>query len=188
MARNEVLEKLNMFLSKHNPFTEEAHVVYFMVQIRKILEHDGDHWRDGDFTMLRFYCDWTVHTKKTGITKNIKNIMDAVFTDVKNQIENPAITESMSPIMRFSYMKHLRVEVLEFLQKNDINSSITEDTTWLYFVGLLVKVLENQPINNPNENISLFTFIPSADRCVSGIVKFTDSVNGYDHYKFSNAY
>jgi len=188
MAKEEIIEKLNNFISNHNPVSEECQVVYVMVQVRKLLDHEQDHWQRGSFTLLRFYCDWTVHTEKTRITDSMKVVMNEVFRDVKNQIENPAMVQAMSPVMKFAYMENLQGEMRKCLEEHDVNTSITEGDAWISFVGFLVKVLENQPIHNPNDDILLFTFLPAADRCVRGVVKFGQPIRGYDHYNFGNVY
>lgn len=188
MAKEEIVEKLNRFIANHNPISEECHAVYLMVQIRKLLDHDQDHWQRGSFTLLRFYCDWTVHTEKTRITESMKSIMDEVFKDVKGQIESSAMMRAMSPVMRFAYMENLRDEMRKCLEERDVNTFITEGDAWISFVGFLVKVLENQPIHNPNDDILLFTFLPAADRCVRGVIQFVNPINGYGHYNFANAY
>jgi hypothetical protein len=188
MAQNEIIEKLNEFFAQHSPISEECQVVYVMVQIRKLLDHDQDHWQHGSFTLLRFYCHWTVHTEKTRITESIKLVMDEVFKDIKGQIENRAMTQAMSQVMKFAYMENLQNEMRKCFEEHGVNTSVVEEDNWIAFVGLLVKVLENQPIHKPNEDVLLFSFLPAADRCVRGIVQFTKTINGYDHYNFGNAY
>lgn len=187
MARDEIIEKLNTFLTEHNPLTKECHVIYLMVEIRKILDYEQDHWKKGAFTLLRFYCDWTVHTEKTRITDSMQTIMDQIFQDVKAQIEQPASAQAMSPVMQFAYMDKLKDEMQRFLEDHDMDVVLVGDG-WLPFIQYLVKVLENQPIKNLKGDIVLFSFIPAADRCVRGIIKFKEPLNGYDHYKFANAY
>ena len=187
MAREEIIEKLADFLNRHNPLIEECHVVYLMVEIRKVLDHEKDHRQDGDFSLLRFYCDWTVHTEKTRITDNMRSIMDAVFKDAKSHIEAPAMRGSMSPVMQFAYMDKLKEQMGSFLKARGLNTAIVSNS-WLPFVQLLVKVLENQPINNPTDDVVLFSFVPAAERCVQGVIIFKQPINGYDHYKFANAY
>ena len=102
MAREEIIEKLNEFLNNHIPLTEECHAVYLMVEIRKILDHKRTTGQSEDFSLLRFYCDWTVHTEKTKITDNMKKIMDEIFKDAKSHIEAPAMIKTMSPIIQFT--------------------------------------------------------------------------------------
>ncbi|MCX6741169.1 MAG: hypothetical protein NTY61_02100 [Candidatus Parcubacteria bacterium] len=187
MAREEIIEKLNRFLTSHNPLTEECHAVYLMVEIRKILDHERGNNSSKDFTLLRFYCDWTVHTEKTRITDNMRTIMEYVFQDIEAQIKNPAMVQAMSPVMQFAYMDKLKDEMKRFLEDHNVNTALANDGL-LSFIKFLVKVLENQPIKHPTEDIELFSFLQAADGCINGIVKFKQPINGYDHYTFANAY
>lgn len=187
MAREEIIEKLDSFLNGHAPLAEECHVVYLMVEIRKILDHENDHRQRGDFSLLRFYCDWTVHTEKTRITDDMRSIMNVVYKDAKSHIETPAMREAMSPVMQFAYMDKLKEQMASFLEQRGLNMALVGDG-WLSFVQLLVKVLENQPINDPTDDIASFSFVPAAERCVAGVIYFKKPINGYRHYKFANAY
>jgi len=187
MAREEIIKKLDKFLAEHDPLTEECQVVYLMIEIRKILDHEKDHRRRGQFTLLRFYCDWTVHTEKAIITDNIKEIMHIVFQDVRSQITSPAMAEAMSPVMQFTNMDRLGNEMQKFLNERGMNTTLI-DRVWLQFVQLLVRVLENQPIVSPTEEIQLFSFLPTAKGSVRGIVKFSHPINGYGHYTFGNSF
>jgi hypothetical protein len=181
---DEIVKKLNDFLIKHKIFTEECHVVYLMVEIRKILDRENGH----RYPLLRFYCDWTVHTEKGRITDEMKIIMSEIFQTVKAEIENPAMTRAGSPVMRFAYMENLKGEIKMFLEGHGISFVLVEEDNWIQFVQLLVNVLENQPIKNPIDEIVLFSFIPAAERCFQGIIKFKQPINRYDHYRFANAY
>lgn len=187
MAREEIIKKLDSFLGAHHPISEECHVVYLMVEIRKILDHERNQGETDDFPLLRFYCDWTVHTEKTRITENMRLIMDEVFKDAKSHIEAPAMRQAMSPVMQFAYMDKLKDQLARFLEERGLNTDLVGDG-WISFIGVLVKVLENQPINNPTDDVTQFAFIPAADRCVQGVVVFRELINGCGHYKFANAY
>ena len=190
MAREEIVEKLNEFVTDHDPVTEECHVVYFMVQARKILEHEQDHRNTGNFTYLRFFCDWIAHTKKDAITDSMKKVMETIFIDVKAQIENKVSVKGQNDgqeVVRFVYMEKLHDEMEHFLKDHGINLKIVEGD-WLAFVRNLVKVLENQPIIKPTDDITSFIFLPAAEGCVRVRVSFKDKVDGYDYLDFSNAY
>lgn len=187
MAREEIIDKLNKFIAERTPVAEESQVVYVMVEIRKILDHNKDHWRDGDFTLLRFYCDWTVHTDKSRITENMKSAMQEIFRDIKFQMEMPAMAQSNSSVTRFVYMEALRAEMRRFLEEHDINLNLVNNG-WMSFVQVLVKVLENQEMLNPTDDIVSFTFLPANAGCVVVKAVLKHQINGYDYYKFGNAY
>lgn len=183
MAREKIIEKLDTFISAHSPITEECHAVYLMVEIRKILDQE----KCKDFPLLRFYCNWTVHTDKY-IEAEMKTVMEEMHNDIKEQIANQAMAKSDSAPKRFAYMDNLKAEMRKFFEKRNINLSIADDDNWIKFIGFLVKILEDQPIKNPTEDITLFSFIPAAERCVQFVVVFKEPINGYPSYKFGNAY
>ncbi len=103
MAQEAIIEKLNEFIKGHNPLSEECHAVYFMVEVRKILDHDRKAGA-GAFPLLRFYCDWMVHTEKTLITPEMKKVVSDIFQHLNLEIENPSMRSSGSPSSRFVYM------------------------------------------------------------------------------------
>lgn len=41
MAQDQIIEKLNAFLNFHAPFSEENHAVYFLVEVRKIIDQQN---------------------------------------------------------------------------------------------------------------------------------------------------
>ena len=183
MARDQIIEKLDGFIAEHTPISEECHAVYLMVEIRKILDHE----KCEDFPLLRFYCNWTVHTDKY-IQAEMKALMEEMYFDIKEQIASPALAKRDSAPNRFAYMENLKTEMKAFLEERGINLSIVEGNNWIEFIGLLVKVLEDQPIKNPTADIRLFSFIPAAEHCVRFIVEFNAPIQGNHWFKFGNAY
>lgn len=183
MAREEIIHKLSVFFTAHPVPTEECHVVYLMISIRKILEHE----KGEDFLLLRFYCDWLAHTQKDRITNEIRQIMTDVYDTAVSEIANPSTQVAGSPVMQFAYMENLKQEMNRFFTDRSITTDLT-DKGWLQFIGMLVKVLENQPINKPTDTIDSFSFVPAADQCVRGTLVFHEPVGGYPSYNFSNYY
>lgn len=183
MAKTEILYKLDNFISQYPPSIEESGVVYVMVCIRKILDHEDNH----DSLLLRFYCDWVVHTQKDRITKEISTIMTQVYEAAVDEIRRPFNRKAMSPVTQFAYMEKLRLEMDAFFKDRNIEQSLTA-AGWVDFISQLVKVLENQPIKNPIPEITAFQFLPAADRCVRGVIDFKQPVEGQPSYTFANAY
>ena len=186
MAQSEFIEKLSAFLSQHNPLKEECHVVYFMVEMRKILDHENS---SSKYPLLKFYSDWTVHIKKDHISPEMKKIMDDMYQTASKEIINPASAQAMSPVMQFAYMEGLGKEVKQFLESHDLDPALAdEEDKWIKFVQLLIRVLENQPINNPTKDIEYFCFEPANPGCVIGTLKFKQPVGDYPSYTFKNAF
>lgn len=186
MAQEEIIEKLNKFLPTHDPLTEECQIVYLMVEIRKIIDHEKS---SEMYPLLKFYADWTLHTKKDYITPEIQQMMEVMYKTAEAEIKNPALTKGGSPIMKFAYMDSLGKEMKVFLENHGMDSSLArKKERWIAFVNLLVKVLENQPIITPTSDIESFFFQPANDGCVIGILIFVKPIKEYNLYKFMSYY
>jgi hypothetical protein len=174
MARDEIVKKLDKFLIDHNPMIEECQIVYLMVEMRKVIDHEKS---SSTYPLLKFYGDWTVHTEKDHITTEIKQMMTMMYQTAEADIKNPAFRKAGSPIMQFAYMEGLSQEMKSFLEDHGIDSYLaTEENKWLEFVKLLVKVLENQPITAPTPDIEFFIFEPANEGCVIGVLKFKQAI------------
>jgi hypothetical protein len=185
MGRTEMVNKLYKFLESRIPFDEECHVLYLLVEIRKILDRD----KNEKYPILRFYCDWSVHTEKDRITKKMREIMNSIYCDVRVQIQSPALARAKSKIIDFMYMEDLQAEMKIFLSEYDLPKTLTsQKNNWLEFVKLLVKILADQPINRPCADVRTFAFLPASEGCVYGRIDFTNKIEAYDHYNFGNAY
>ncbi|MFH1423390.1 MAG: hypothetical protein ABIG29_00305 [Candidatus Nealsonbacteria bacterium] len=186
MVQLEIIEKFKTFLSQHPSLKEECHVVYFMVELRKILDHENS---SAQYPLLKFYSDWTVHIKKDYISPQMKIIIDDMYKTALSEIANPASVQTMSPVMQFAYMDGLGKEMKQFLENHDLDSSLAnEEGKWIEFIQPLIKVLENQPINNPTKDVEYFCFASANPGCVIGTLKFKQPVRGYPSYTFKNAF
>jgi len=162
MGRTEIQEKLNNFLLRYQIFKEESQVVYLLVEIRKILEHENEN----KFKLLKFFCDWTVHTKKDrsmeGIIKiaiEIDNLVSSVYK---------ITTEQNEKILKFFEMKELKQELLNFINAHLLfNKVCTDDKSWKTFVELSTQVLSGQPILHPIDTIDRIEIV--SDRHGSSI-------------------
>ena len=185
MGRIEIVGKLDDFFNKHTPFTEECHVLYTLVEIRKILDRENNR----KYPILRFYCNWSVHTDKDS-TREMEAVMKDIYEDIEKQIANPALVGmgGKTKVIGFMYMEDLQAEIEKFLQEYQLRISLTEKSIWLEFVKLLVKILADQPINTPSVDIKQFAFLPAADGCVRGRIDFVKNIGQYSYYQFGNAY
>ncbi len=166
----EIVDKLKKTLIKC--IENESDVVYLMVGIRKVLEMKGV----SGFLLLKFYCDWILHHKKDLITKEIKQIMNKIDSSIpKDKSLYPAISIKDRTNIDFIYMKELKKQLDKFLKKYDLPLKlVTDKKCWITFVKLLTKILENQPIINPSENIKSFSFIPAKEGVAIWVIEFND--------------
>lgn len=185
MGEIEIIKKLMQFLANHLPFSEECQIVYLLVEIRKIIDQN----KNNKYPILRFYCDWSVHAEKDRITKEIKEIMNDIYCDIKTQIQNPALVSNKMKVIGFMYMEDLQAEMGKFLLEHNLPNTLTSGkNNWLVFVKLLVKILTDQPIKKPCIHIKTFAFLPASEGCVFGRIDFTNKIGIYDYYNFGNAY
>lgn len=148
MARTELIEKLNSFLSKSNVFSEECQVVYLLVEIRKILEHDNE----AGYKLLRFFCDWIVHTKKDRKMEGIVEIVTKIDSLISSV--DKITSEQNEQILKFLEMSELRKELSQFLTSRSLSDDLCEeDRNWPTFVNILAQVLSGQPIIKPIKTI-----------------------------------
>ena len=93
------------------------------------------------FPVLRFYCDWALHTNKTHITPEIEAIMKNIERD------GLRLNESSETLNRFIKMEQLRQEVVNFCDAAMLVTEVLKnDLVWQNFHGLLMQVLSDQPI------------------------------------------
>lgn len=186
MSASEIINKLRDFLQARPLLTEECQIVYLMVEIRKVLDHEKS---GSKYPLLKFYSDWTVHTEKDRISPEIKQMMEVMYKTAEADIANPALRKAGSPIMQFAYMEGLGQEMKSFLENHGVDSSLAQnEMRWIEFIKLLVKILENQPIINPSPSIESFFFEPANEGCVIGILRFRQPIGKYNFYRFMNAY
>jgi hypothetical protein len=191
MAIPEIHRKLTELLERHNPLTEECQCVYLMVETRKYLDQLDD--GGANFRLLRFYCDWTVHTRKDRHLAHIAPIIGEMYRNAKREIQDPYKVASGSAT-KLIYFSALRKEMNAFLESIWIHSELTsKDEAWIAYVKLMASILADQPIIKPTADVTLFTFEPAAEDCVAGRIEFAKPVDGadsvkYSYYSFANAY
>lgn len=186
MDKSATITKLNDFLTLHPKIVEESQVVYLMVEIRKILDHDRQGGDDA-FQVLRFYCDWAVHITKDRVGSEMKLVVEEMLKDIKKELRHPTMIKAGRAASRFGYMENLKKELQEFLKKNQLSCSLV-GKGWILFIAKLVKVLDEQPIINPHPEIEFIAFKPAAEGCVTFIVRFSNTIHGYDYYEYGNVF
>lgn len=188
MSKEEIINKLQELFSRHDPLPEEAHVLYLMVEVRKIIDKDRSATR---FPLLKFYADWMVHSQKDKITTEIEQMSEEMYAFAVTEINapRPGMSGQSSHVLDFAYMEALSKEMTLFLTEAGVRSDMaTDKRKWIDFASLLVKILENQPINSPSANVKTIIFEPANPRCTILTIVFKQPIKGYPSYTLKNAY
>src|SRR5205814_45622 len=114
MGQPEILRKLSNLLSKYDPFTEESQVVYLFVEVRKYL--DQMEHRGRGFALLRFYCDWIVHTSKDRHVQHIAPIMEETYTRICQHLKGGGKAGEREFAAGIVQFENLRAQITELLR------------------------------------------------------------------------
>ena len=150
---DQIITKLQKLLARDVPLNSEMKVVYYFVEIRKLLEKNNI---ANEYPIAGFYSDWCLHpiiSRKNSI-KRIRKIL--------NLIEEGNGHNGMSQMISF---KHLKRELAKINKHFQLPSFTTDDVTWLRFKKNLRNVLIEQPIEIPRTkefHIKSIKFIDSS--------------------------
>ena len=173
MSAPEIHAKLEAFLARHPSPTEECHVVYLLVELRKIMDQL---WARPGFSLVRFYADWSVHSQKDRVTPDIAQIAEGIYGEVA---ANPAAGVQMATA--FSHMAGLQEELADMFEAIGVNSTLATDAEiWGAFVSLLTAVLADQPIINPSPRVREIRFEPHSRECV---ITFSQPAGGSSSHR-----
>jgi hypothetical protein len=195
MARNEVAEKIARHLTGELSVWNETDVVYLLVEVRKLLDHARNETQ-ANSPHLRFYCDWVVHISKDRIDPITLDVVKNMESGIKRQIHQPNMFLGEEAI-NFAYFRSMQDELLQLMKAEGIDAGIlSSEDKWSLVVSILVKALENQPLNIEQRhglNIKRLIFLPSAPGAVIMRIDFNEPIsdrNGrsYPFYTLKNAY
>lgn len=181
MSEQEIKSKLSDFLQRHPHFDEECHVVYFLVEARKVLDRRG---KLAGFSTLRFYADWCVHIEKDRRLDVVEPIAERMYAAASAYLSNrnPQTEKGLGAVAEFVAMKALRDEVVRLLVSLTINPhTLCDRQPWQSFVALLSSVLGDQPINAPSPNVAQVRFISGANCCE---IVFRKQVAGHRSFPY----
>ena len=153
MAERDIYDKIQQQLLGTRLFKHEMEVVYFLVELRKFMDHNGVGRKD-EYATIKFYCDWTVHTEKNQNLADLKDIFDRLYLSCKERVEMETtdIRPHVHVLNNFLRFGDLRQCLLTFFRAYYLDVFIlVDDLCWKSFVKLLIMVLQDQPIQNQKE-------------------------------------
>jgi len=134
MDKNIIVEKLRKFLQNHPKFEKECEVVYFLAEVRKIIEDNKN-----EYETLWFYCNWTLHSKLNYkpiakvLSKKFNKIID--FNKSKKEIQRDLINGQED----FFKLKDLNFELNKFFKNIKLFADFLEGNKWYEFCKLFLE-------------------------------------------------
>ncbi len=139
--RNKSTIRIKLQDTLNNGIEDEASVVYLLVQLRKLLEHESQKVKDAYFT-LRLFCDWALHIQmdRAG-AQRILRLIDA-------KIEGPTvIAQDERAANDMLELVSLRIQFRKYIRRNKLNSEIASlDEQWFRFLELYAQIIADSPL------------------------------------------
>lgn len=152
MTRNVIAEELWPILNG-----EPEHkllVVGALVQIRKMLEHDGF---PAQYSVLKFFCDWVVHPKLAG--PGARELMKRIDRELPTlDPRNPQGWDPRGVIQETISFDLFRHELWAYLRvpENDLPTRwVEDDFTWTNVVQFYGQQVHNTPLVIDNDKHGL---------------------------------
>lgn len=120
----------------------EAQALYFLAEIRKILESD-----DKERRILRIFCVWALHNKLS-FDKTIAYFSDKFKHHIENNIDiKKAAKDLISNQSNFFKLSELKKELGEFLKDYNLPRDLVSNSGyWFIFNELLLEILKESLI------------------------------------------
>lgn len=163
-------------------------VTFLFAEIRKLIESGSV-----EYKTLKFYCDWLLHPKKDRFYPEMKQYIKDIYDHAVLHIKNPMHYEYSRKIADLIYFEELKNDLAKVLDDQKLPKKILDGETWLNLIRVLVKLLENQPLMHPIDDVSSIVFTPSAEGAVILFINFSVPVMDRDQnpqhfYKMGNYY
>ncbi len=175
-------------------FNEEAHAMYLLVEIRKLIEYELGELRP-EYGNIKFYCDWAMHTAKSRSFQGLEETFELIYQDCKRHIEDEWATAQSKGLINFLYFTELQKHLLILYEQFKLPKKMLEDdSVWISFIMRLLGILTDQPITNiPNKHIKEICVIGASERTAAIRVYFTKPVitpsgKPSHYYQLGNAF
>lgn len=145
--RAAIEEKLRRQLSSKAPLTE-LRVVYILVEIRKLLERQGEL---NKYPALRFHCDWALHTSmdRAGAQRILRLFDEAYPLLCANQELSHTLKRE---ITETTNLRHFERDFERFLTDYNLPQDILHGR-WTKFLHCYAAIIEDCPLTVRANNV-----------------------------------
>jgi hypothetical protein len=151
MTRSAIAEELWSLLNEEPQKKQD--VVHVLIQIRKVLEHDG---KPAKFEGLKFFCDWVAHPKLAGT--GAREVLRMLDQQLPTLYGNPEDVDPQGVVHTILSFDLLRRELSAFLSaaENDFPTRwVEDDFAWKIVVQFYGQQVQNSPLVIDNDKHAL---------------------------------
>lgn len=126
--------------------SSEKDVVYLLVELRKLLELDGE---PEEFYALKFYADWATHPflERVGARRIVGRF---------DEFERTGKGSPTPDLWDFMYLNRFGDQLASYLSRCELKTAIVEDyEQWLSFIHYFTHVIEDCPLRCHSKNFQL---------------------------------
>ena len=139
LMEDQIINKLELELAE--PMTTERQVVYFLVEIRKLLDKQG---KKGDlrYSSLRLYCNWAAHIElsQRQASEIVKQV-DALYP----KLMNGTLSDDEKNGLRERFLlTTFRAQLNDFLDELELRT--LHDDEWNSFLACFLNVIQDCPL------------------------------------------
>jgi len=151
VTRSAIAEELWSLLNQEPQ--KKGDVVHVLVQIRKVLEHDG---KPAKYKILIFFCDWIAHPNLAG--PGAREVLQMLDEQLPTFYGKPEAVDPIGVVHKILSFDLLRQELLEFFRadENDLPTRWAEDDfTWKTVVQFYGQQVLDTPLVIDNDKHAL---------------------------------
>lgn len=137
--KSEIIEKINDIISHTS--LDEAHVQHLFTLSRKLIEKTPEVKRK-KFSLLKFYCDWTLHSKIDNSKEGaliVARIHDTIYSYLKLG-SSKGLTNDLNSVLSFS---KVRSQLNNLIFKSGGSRGIVSLKRWNEIVIILAEIISH---------------------------------------------
>lgn len=159
MKKDEIIFKLKKLLPKNIKSSFNTYEIdEILMLIRNLIESD----KQNNFVIIKFFCDWMMHSKKDYIPVKIKSLFQE------------ALKDEDSFVSRFLEAGDLHLELKKFFKVFRLPEILIDDPVfWQSFKSRMFMKIINRPIINPIPEIAEACFYDYKDFFLFFTIRYT---------------
>lgn len=173
--KSSILDKISKELD--SGIYTEPKTLYLLSEIRKYIDHCGEIEKN-KYPNLYFFCNWALHIQmdKAPAKRILKRFEKIVEKHKKLEKISQTFREKEIDFYMFYSLKE---EFIKFLKENSLPyENFENNIDWPTFRKLLVEILKECPLVNPQGKVNSFAFEGGVDRQTRFRVKISGKGGG----------